>query len=57
MEFVLEFCLGAFGAGADRFGVVAVEGARGFGVVSLSFPLVSGAESYIGERERGREVE
>ena len=35
MEFVLELGLGAFGAGADGFGVVAVECTRGFGVVSI----------------------
>ena len=36
MEFVLEFGLGAFGAGPDGFGVVAVEGTGGFGVVSAA---------------------
>lgn len=35
MEFVLQFCLCAFGAGANGFGVVAVEGSGGFGVVSV----------------------
>ena len=34
MEFVLELGLGAFGAGADCFGVVAVECAGWFGVVA-----------------------
>ncbi len=35
VEFVLQLCLRAFGAGADGFGVVAVEGSGGFGVVSV----------------------
>lgn len=35
MVFGLELGLGAFGAGADGFGVVAVECPRGFGVVSI----------------------
>lgn len=34
MEFVLQFGLGAFRAGSDGFGVVAVKCARGFGVVA-----------------------
>lgn len=40
VEFVLQFRLCAFGAGTDGFGVVAVEGAGGFGVVSVSRLLV-----------------
>lgn len=43
MEFVLEFCLRAFGAGADGFGVVAVKGAGGFSVVSVTIVLISSA--------------
>lgn len=35
MEFVLEFGLSALGAGTDGFGVVAVECAGWFGVVSI----------------------
>lgn len=35
MEFVLEFGLRALGSGADGFGVVAVECARGLGVVAV----------------------
>lgn len=35
VEFVLELCLRAFRAGADGFGVVAVEGTRRLGVISV----------------------
>jgi hypothetical protein len=43
VKFVLEFGLRALGSGADGFGVVAVECARGLGVVAvitISFFLV-----------------
>jgi hypothetical protein len=46
VEFVLEFGLRALGSGADGFGVVAVECARGLGVVAvitISFFLVESA--------------
>jgi hypothetical protein len=36
VELVLQLCLCALGAGTDGFGVVAVECARGLGVVSIS---------------------
>jgi hypothetical protein len=46
VEFVLEFGLRALGSGTDGFGVVAVECARGLGVVAvitISFFLVESA--------------
>lgn len=48
VEFVLEFRLCAFGAGADGFRVVAVVGARGFGVVATPTALVVHASKYGG---------
>jgi hypothetical protein len=54
--FGLELGLGAFGAGADRFRVVAVEGARGFGVVAVGLgevDLSSGAFSWSGRQGWG----